>query len=184
MASDHIGELKKWVSESTHMNGEGGPLGFNHAVQLIAKNFGVQSHEVAILGLTPDERSLHFLAPDNLRPIGEIPLSSITSLAVRTIRERRPEAINHFSVVPHATVFEGVPIAEDRRGEQIQKIMSAPILLDNRVVGVLQVSRKAAGAAEAGPDFTQAQLRELVIICETIAPCLVLSRREAGRHTS
>jgi transcriptional regulator with GAF, ATPase, and Fis domain len=77
-----------------------------------------------------------------------------------------------------------VPIAEDRRGEQIHKIMSAPILLDNRVVGVLQVSRKAAEASEAGPDFTQAQLRELVLICETIAPCVALSRRESTRHVS
>lgn len=184
MASDHIGELKKWVNEITHSDGEAGPLPFNHAIQLIAKNFGVQPDEVAILAFTPDERSLHFLAPDNLRPIGEIPLSSITSLAVRTIRERRPEVVNRLSMVPHATVFEAVPIAEDRRGEQIHKIMSAPILLDNRVVGVLQVSRKAAEAAEAGPDFTQAQLRELVIICETIAPCVVLSRRESTRHIS
>jgi len=184
MASDQIGELKKWVGEITHIDGEAGTFRFNHAIELIAKNFGVQPHEVAILGFTADERSLHFLAPDNLRPIGEIPLSSITSLAVRTIRDRRSEAINHFSMVPHATVFEGVPIAEDRRGEQIHKIMSAPILLDNRVVGVLQVSRKAAEASDAGPDFTQAQLRELVVICETIAPCVVLSRRESGRHAS
>jgi hypothetical protein len=62
--------------------------------------------------------------------------------------------------------------------------MSAPILRDNRVVGVLQVSRKAAEAAEAGPDFTQSHLRELVIFCETIAPCMVSSRRESGRHVS
>ncbi len=178
MASEHIGELKQWASEAAGLNGEGGAVQFSHALELIAKNFGVRPHEVAILGFTPDERSLRFLAPHNLRPIGEIPLSSISSLAVRTARERRAEIVNHFSMVPHATVFEGVPIAEDQRGEQIQKIMSAPILLDNRVVGVVQVSRKAAEAADAGPDFTQAQLRELVVICEALAPCVILRRNE------
>ena len=97
--------------------------------ELISKNFGVQTHEVAILGLTSDGRSLRFLAPDNLRTVGQIPLSSTNSLAARTVREKRPELINHFSVVPHASVFEAVPIAEEQRGDPIQKIMSSPILL-------------------------------------------------------
>lgn len=184
MASDHIGELKKWASEISRRDGDSDAIGLNRAVELIARNFGVQPHEVAILGFTPDERSLRFLCPDNLRPIGEIPLTSITSLAVRTARERRPEAVNHFSMVPHARVFEGVPIVGDQRAEQIQKIMSAPILMDNQVIGVVQVSRKAADATDAGPDFTPAQLRELVLICEVLAPCVVLCRNESGRRVS
>ncbi|MGH9718497.1 MAG: GAF domain-containing protein [Candidatus Acidiferrales bacterium] len=176
MASEHIGELKKWVAELARLGGEGEAVRLNRAVELIAKNFGVQTHEVAILGFSPDERSLRFLAPDNLRPVGEIPMSSITSLAVRTARERRPEVVNHFSMVPHASVFEGVPVGEDQRTDPIQKIMSAPIMLGSRVVGVVQVSRKAGEAAEAGPDFTQAQLRELGVVCEALAPCVILCR--------
>jgi hypothetical protein len=178
MASEHIGELKKWVSELARLGGEGETVRLNRAVELIAKNFGVQPHEVAILGLTADERGLRFLAPDNLRQVGEIPLTSISSLAVRTARDRRPELINHFAMVPHASVFEGVPLGEKGRAQPIQKIMSAPIALGTRVVGVVQVSRKAGEISDAGPDFTPAQLRELSVVCDALAPCVILCRNE------
>jgi GAF domain-containing protein len=177
MASEHIGDLKKWVGELARRNSEGEVVRLNRAVELISKDFGVQSHEVAILALTPDERSLHFLAPDTHRDVGQIPLSSSNSLAARTAREKRPEIINHFAVVPHASVFEGVPIAEDMRGDPIQKIMSAPIILGNQVIGVVQISRKAKTLAEAGPDFTHPQLRELRTISEALAPCIILANK-------
>lgn len=177
MANEHIGELKNWASELARLGDEGEAVRLNRAAELIAKNFGVRPHEVAILGFTADERALRFLAPENLRPIGEIPLTSITSLAVRTARDRRPELINHFSMVPHATVFEGVP-SEQGRTDPIQKIMSAPIMSGDRVVGVVQVSRKAGEMSDAGPDFTPTQLRELSVVCEALAPCVILCRNE------
>lgn len=176
MASENIGELKKWVDDLARVGGEGEVVRLNRAVELIAKNFGVRPHEVAILGFTADERALRFLAPDNLRQVGKIPLTSISSLAVRTARDRRPELANHFSMLPHASVFEGVPIAQDQPGEPIHKIMSAPIMLGTRVVGVLQVSRKAPDSSEAGPDFTRAQLREMSVVCDALAPCVILCR--------
>jgi hypothetical protein len=40
------------------------------------------------------------------------------------------------------------------------------------VVGVIQVSRKANSAPDAGPDFTHQQLRELKTIAEALAPCV------------
>ncbi|HXX21490.1 MAG TPA: GAF domain-containing protein [Candidatus Acidoferrum sp.] len=178
MPSEHIGDLKKWVHELARRNNEGEVVRLNRAVELIGKDFGVQSHEVAILGLTPDERSLRFLAPDNLRAVGQIPLSSTNSLAARTVREKRPEVINHFTVVPHASVFEAVPIADEMRGDPIQKIMSSPIILGNQVIGVVQVSRKGKTLADAGPDFTHSQLRELKTICDALAPCLMICNKE------
>lgn len=81
-------------------------------------------------------------------------------------------------MVPHASVFEAVPIAEERRGDPIQKIMSSPILASGKVVGVLQVSRKGKAASDAGPDFTHPQLRELKLIADAIAPCVVLDSKE------
>jgi GAF domain-containing protein len=173
MASEHISELMKWASEYTKPSSEGAVVHLSSAVALISKNFAVQAHEVAILGLTPDGKSLRFLAPETLRTVGQIPLTSTSSLAVRTVREKRPEIINHFSVVPHASVFEAVPIAEDKRGEAIQKIMSSPIVSGGHVIGVLQVSRKGKAAADAGADFTHPQLRELKIISDALAPCIL-----------
>ena len=113
LTSEHIGDLKKWVTELARQGKEGDTVRLDRAVDLISKNFGVQTHEVAILGLTSDERSLRFLAPASLRTIGQVPLSSGNALAARTLREKRPELINHFSVVPHASVFEGVPVDEE-----------------------------------------------------------------------
>jgi len=148
---------------------------WNRAVELISAQFSVLSHEVAILAVTPDDRFLRFVAPDNLRAVGRIPLSSTTALAVRTARERRPELINHFSAVPHASVFEAVPLGDSHRQQAIQKIMSAPSCIGTKVVGVVQVSRKGDTASAAGPDFTNLQLRDLKTIGDILAPCVVLS---------
>lgn len=175
MTGEHIGELKKWATEVVKSGSSGDQVGWKHAAELISKHFSVKPHEVAILGFTPDERFLRFLTPDGLRPVGRIPLSSTSSLAVRTARDHRAEIINHFSVVPHASVFEGVPVNDSQRTEAIQKIMSSPVVVDKKVVGVAQVSRKGNSAAEAGPDFTSVHLRDLKAIAEILAPCIVLS---------
>jgi GAF domain-containing protein len=174
MAGDYIGELKKWASELARKKNEGETVHLARAIDLISRNFGVRTHEVAIMGLTPDERALRFLAPANLTTVGQVPLSSTKALAARTAREKRPELINHFASVPHASVFEAVPISESQAGEPIQKIMSSPILLGDRLIGVLQVSRKARTVADAGPDFTYPQLRELKTISDALAPCILL----------
>jgi len=175
---DHLTELKKWVGEISPRADEEEGVRMDQAVELIAKAFDVRLHEVAILGLTRDGQSLRFLAPESLRNIGQIPLSSGSALAAKSMREMRPEAVNHFHVVPHASVFEGVPVAEDERAEPIQKIMSSPILLGSKALGVLQVSRKGKSPADAGPDFTPPQLRELKSISDALAPCLLLCAKE------
>ena len=95
-------------------------------------------------------------------------------LAARTVREKRPELINHFAVVPHSSVFEAMPITEDERGDAIQKIMSAPILQERKVAAVIQISRKGKTAGDAGPDFTHPQLRELKLVADALAPCIPL----------
>jgi GAF domain-containing protein len=178
MAGEHIGALKKWAAEFARQGKGGETVPLDRAVELISKNFGVQTHEVAILGLTSDERSLRFISPGNLRTIGQVPLSSGNSLAARTFREKRAEVINHFTVVPHASVFEGVPINEEQRTPPIQKIMSSPIMIGPRAIGVMQVSRKANTIADAGADFTQSQLRELKLISDALASCILLCHKD------
>jgi hypothetical protein len=70
--------------------------------------------------------------------------------------------------VRHVTVFEGVKTATTT-GESIQKIISAPILCDGKVVGVMQISRKGGTAAEAGPDFTSDELGKVLALCRPLA---------------
>jgi hypothetical protein len=80
--------------------------------------------------------------------------------------------------VPHASVFEGVRFSEEESAQPIQKIMSSPILLGQRAIGVLQVSRKGTSLGDAGADFTQSQLRELKTISDALAPCILLCNKD------
>ena len=133
----------------------------------IAEHLGVQPEEVAILAVSERRRQLSFLVPEALRNVGSIPLSSTSALAARTVRDSRPDIVNNFAGVRHASVFEGVR-AEALTATAIQKIVSAPILADGKVIGVIQISRKAASAAEAGPDFTADDLGKILAICKPL----------------
>jgi hypothetical protein len=179
MLDEYIAELKKLAGEIAQKGAPCEPDQMQRAAHLIAKHFELQTHEVAILGHASDERFLQFIVPDNLRTVGQIPISSGSSLAARTARDRRAEIINHFAVVPHASVFEAVPIPPELLPtEPIQKIMSAPVMLDKKAIGVIQVSRKGTTMAETGPDFTHPQLRELRTIADALAPCILLCSKK------
>ncbi len=134
----------------------------------LAKLFEADPDEVAVLKIDPKSQNLRFVIPEKLAAIGSIPLSSATALAARTARDRRAEVVNNFSGSRHASVFEGVPLGR-RQGELIQKIMSAPILEGTHVLGVVQISRKGHSSSNAGPDFTQKDLRLLT----SLSPILV-----------
>jgi GAF domain-containing protein len=137
----------------------------------IAQNIGVKKDEVAILGFSLRWRHLKFLVPEALKPVGSVPLSSNSALAARTARESRPEILNNFVTVRHASVFEGVKLGQ-QANEAIQKIISAPILADGTVIGVIQISRKGPSAAEAGPDFTPDDLGKVLALCKPLGKLL------------
>jgi hypothetical protein len=140
----------------------------------IGKTFGVKDDEVAILMTTPDEKFLQFIVPLALQNIGTIPVTSTSALASRTAREKRPELINNFTVSRHSTVFEAVPLELKHRGDPIQKIMSAPVLLENKIAGVVQVSRKGKTVGSSGPDFAPRELTELSSFAAQIGRCFKL----------
>ncbi len=133
----------------------------------IAKELQVKDDEVAILGVSNRWRHLHFLVPLALKNVGFIPLTSNSALAAKTVKESRPEINNEFAKVRHATVFEGVK-ASTTTGETIQKIISAPILCEGKVVGVMQVSRKGENASGAGADFTSDDLGKVLALCRPL----------------
>lgn len=137
----------------------------------IAKNLGVKPDEIALMGVSNRWRHLHFLVPESLKQVGFIPLSSTSAIAARTARESRPDIINNFASVRHATVFEGVKIGGET-SELIQKMISAPILSGEKVVGVIQVSRKGVNTKEAGPDFTADDLGKILALCKPLGKLL------------
>jgi predicted transcriptional regulator len=68
--------------------------------------------------------------------------------------------------------------ADTLTASAIQKIISAPILADGKVIGVIQVSRKAASLAEAGPDFTAVELGKLLALCKPLGKLLQLVTKD------
>lgn len=171
MADKLVADLTRVVDELVKA---GGPIEGSTLAKLseqIAKEFKVKSDEVAILALTEGDKFLQFLVPEKLKQVGNIPMTSTNALAVRTAREKRPEVINNFSTARHPTVFEAVPLGPER-GDPIQKIMSVPITADNKVLGVIQVSRKGKTMGAAGTDFTPKELSELVKVAAVMARCL------------
>ncbi|MFQ5927682.1 MAG: GAF domain-containing protein [Terriglobia bacterium] len=136
----------------------------------IAKGFKVSVGEVAILELAPGGKHLNFLVPEKLAKVGSIPMTGTSALAVRTVRDRRPEMINNFPSAKHPTVFEGIRVG-DKGAEPIQKILSVPVLLEGKAVGVIQVSRKGKTPGAAGADFTPKNLQELVQTAAVLSKC-------------
>ncbi|MFB3915375.1 MAG: GAF domain-containing protein [Terriglobales bacterium] len=128
----------------------------------LARHFRVRYDEVALLQVVGGY--LRFLCPAQLRG-GSIPLTS-SAVAAKTARNRHPEFFNDFVNVQHFSVFEVMASSQVQKADNnehvIQKLMTAPILDGNdKVWGVVQISRKGTSCATAGPDFTFADLEEL-----------------------
>jgi GAF domain-containing protein len=166
-----VTELERLASALSADGGESSKISLQSVAERIAKSLAVKPDEVAILGLSTRWKHLHFLAPDALQHVGYIPLSSNSALAARTARESRPEIINNFAAIRHASVFEGVKVAGEP-SEAIQKIISAPILSDGKVVGIIQISRKGTNPATAGPDFTASDLGQVLALCKPLGKLL------------
>src|SRR5271168_921558 len=166
-----VSELERIANALETEDGTTSQISLTGIAARIAKNLGVKPDEVALMGVSTRWRHLHFLVPESLKQVGFIPLSSTSSVAARTARESRPDIINNFASVRHATVFEGVKIAGES-SELIQKMVSAPILSGDKVVGVIQVSRKGPDAMNAGPDFDAEDLGRILALCKPLGKLL------------
>ncbi len=164
-------EMERIANAIGTEHGESTRVSLSAVAAKIAKNLGVRADEVAILAVSTRWRHLHFLVPEALKNVGFIPLSSTSALAARTARDSRPEIENNFAAAKHATVFESIKLTGDT-AEAIQKLISAPILLDGKVIGIIQVSRKGANPASAGPDFNADDLGKIVALCKPLGKLL------------
>jgi hypothetical protein len=144
----------------------------------LSRNFGVHDDEVALFKL--EQSQLRFIYPPSLSNVGMIPLTHSNSLAARTANSKRPEILNNFPQMRHASVFESVPVdSKTRSGGQkaekitmvIQKVMSAPVVGASGVLGVIQISRKGTSPKAAGPDFQPSDLQRLISAAGVLAKC-------------
>ena len=136
----------------------------NRLAAQISNGFKARKEEVAILRLSADARMLSFLFPIKLSVVGAIPLTTTHSLAAKTIRDKRGEIVNNFPNYKHPTVFEAVDLSDQEKAVPIQKIMSSPMVVEGKVVGVIQISRKARPGEPVGLDFTPADMAQLATV--------------------
>ena len=141
----------------------------------MAKVFGVFDDEIAILKIV-NNSYLTFLYPEKLKQVGVIPLNNSSSVAARAALSRRPEVLNNFVQVKHASIFEAVPVQSKTRPPEksasiIQKIITAPVIGPDGAVGVVQVSRKGISPPAAGRDFTPRDLQTLVSMTQALVRC-------------
>ena len=153
--------VARLVEEMRKIGGYPSEESLNRLAAQVAPAFKAKKDEVAILRLSADGKILSFVFPSKLAKVGAIPLTTSHSLAAKTIREKRGELVNNFSVYKHPTVFEAVDLSDQEKAAPIQKIVSAPMIVDGKVVGVLQISRKGKPGEMVGPDFTSRDLSEL-----------------------
>lgn len=166
-----VSELERIAAAISGDKMDTSQISLSSVAEKIAKTIGVRTDEVAMLAVSTRWKHLHFLVPEALKKVGFIPLTSNSALAAKTARESRPEIDNNFRAARHATVFEGVKLAGESP-ESIQKIVSAPILLDGKVIGVIQVSRKGPDPASVGPDFTADDLGKILALCKPLGKLL------------
>ncbi len=153
--------VAKLVEEMRKVGGYPNEESLNRLAAQMTPPFRAKKDEVAILRLSPDGKMISFVYPVKLMRVGAIPITSSSSLAAKTIRDKRGEIVNNFSVYKHPTVFEAVDLSAEEKASPIQKIISAPMIVDGKVVGVIQISHKAKPGDPVGPDFTPHDLAEL-----------------------
>ncbi len=153
--SNGVKELEKMLTESPSPEKVSAKL---------AQILNVARNEVAVLRM--EKGSLRFVFPPELRAAGVIPVSS-SAVAARTAVMGTSLLSNSFARVKHVSLFETVKLgaAQDSQGSEqmpIQKIMSVPVSQPGeKVVGVIQISRKGLDSSLAGRDFTGEDLKRL-----------------------
>jgi len=134
------------------------------ACSKLAQILRVSRNEIALLRL--EKGTLRFIYPAEFHNAGAIPLSG-SAVAGRTAVTRTPFLSNSFARVKHVSLFESVKLHTGESGEQsdpmpIQKIISVPMIAaGEKVVGVVQISRKGLDPSLAGADFTPEDMKLL-----------------------
>ena len=143
-------------------------------VKHASAEFGTKPDEVAILIVTADGNHLRFAAPRKFADLGTIPMTKRDSIAVSILAKKSGEAMNNVPMVKHVSFFESIKLRD--RVAPIQKMITVPILHDGGPVGVAQISRKGENPADAGPDFTPADVKRAEQLFSAVAPYLSAAR--------
>jgi hypothetical protein len=143
-------------------------------VKHASAEFGTKPDEIAILMTTADGNHLRFAAPRKFADLGTIPTTKRDSIAVNILAKKTGEAMNNVPMVRHVSFFESIKLRD--KVTPIQKMITVPIVHDGTAVGVAQISRKGESPADAGPDFTPADVKRAEQLFAAVAPYLAQAR--------
>lgn len=141
-----------------------------------AEGLGRQVDEIGILIAGTDGKYLRFVAPRKLCDLGTIPTTKRDSIAVGVFTRKTGEANNNVPLVRHVAFFESVKVTE--KVLPIMKMVTVPIIALGQVIGIAQVSKKGDNLMEAGPDFSQADVRKVTEYFDSMAGFLLAARPE------
>ena len=127
----------------------------------LARMCSVQEDEVAILVLDRKGENLWFAAPEYLTRIkGKFPFNRLSSVAGRSLCDRRPIVENQMTLVNHLAYFEQVR-RKNMGPSRIEKMLTYPVVIGGSPLGVVQISRKATIQQPSQPSFFPSDVRNI-----------------------
>lgn len=116
---------------------------------------------VFVLSVHRDGRSIEFVYPPEFK--GNVFPIDGKSIVGRTVVARRSYISNN---VPQERGFIIWDWLINRGSIPVQKVITYPVMLANKVVAVLQIVRRGANLSESGPDFRNEDLEEIQSILD------------------
>lgn len=133
----------------------------------VASFFSLRNHEIGLFSVNHKRQEISFLLPEGMAKKGTIPLTATNSLVVKTANDLVPYFDNYFARSRHLFMFEHM-LTEKSSRIPVQKIMSVPIISGGIAQGVIQVAKKGESVIDAGADFTEQNLGDLVKIANIL----------------
>jgi hypothetical protein len=153
-----IEELRNLVATSELAADERFRVAMNRMADFLAATFASDKEEVAILWKRG--KALSFIWPEFLAEAKKLPLQATLPIATNILRSGRSFLDNRLIEREHMVEYEFVK-EPDGGSRLIWKMMGSVIKVDNKKLGVVQISRKRSSFSEPGPDFTPADLELL-----------------------
>jgi hypothetical protein len=148
------------------------------------ENLYLNPYEVAIFLANEEKTILSFACPSYLVNSGMIPVSSTEAFTASIYRSGRGIIENNLQQQKHLGIFEIIRTPEGKI-MPVWKMVGAIIAVENEKIGVIELSRRAVSADEAGEDFSERELQFLEKTIRILAPYLkrVMPRDFRGKIT-
>lgn len=144
--------------------------------EYLADLFEVDQTEIAIIILTNNEKFLRFIAPKKLYKGGAtFPLSKRESLSTKVMLTKKSDIKNDVINIKHLSIYEQVKTSEEKP-KPIQKMLTVPLIHEDKAVGVIQISKKGLSPDEAGQDFSDIDVQKLLSLIPSFLPSLIKTK--------